>query len=50
VNRRLERVMVKAFSDVHAMTKKYDVDMRTGAYIVGIERVATAMRTRGIWP
>src|SRR5438270_7580822 len=50
VNRRLERVMVKAFTDVHATAKKYNVDMRTGAYIVGIERVANAMRTRGIWP
>ena len=50
VNRRLERVMVKAFIDVHASAKKYNVDMRTGAYIVGIERVANAMRTRGIWP
>jgi glutamate dehydrogenase (NAD(P)+) len=50
VNRRLERVMVKAFSDVHASAKRYNVDMRTGAYIVGVERVATAMRTRGIWP
>jgi glutamate dehydrogenase/leucine dehydrogenase len=35
---------------VHATAKKYNVDMRTGAYIVGIERVATAMSTRGIWP
>ena len=50
VNRRLERVMVKAFADVHAAAKKYNVDMRIGAYIVGIDRVATAMRTRGIWP
>ncbi len=50
VNRRLEKVMVKAFADVHASTRKYNVDMRTGAYIVGIERVANAMRTRGIWP
>lgn len=50
VNRRLERVMVKAFTDVHASAKKYNVDMRIGAYIVGIERVANAMRTRGIWP
>jgi len=24
--------------------------MRTGAYIVAIERVAKAMITRGIWP
>jgi glutamate dehydrogenase/leucine dehydrogenase len=50
VNRRLERVMVKAFADVHATAKKYNVDMRTGAYILAIDRVATAMRTRGIWP
>jgi len=50
VNRRLERVMVKAFTDVHAAAKKYDADMRTGAYIVGIDRVATATRSRGIWP
>src|SRR3989440_641549 len=50
VNRRLERVMVKAFADVHSASKKYDVAMRTGAYVVGIERVANATRTRGIWP
>ncbi len=50
VNRRLERVMVKAFADVHTTAKKYNVDMRTGAYILAIDRVANAMRTRGIWP
>ena len=50
VNRRLERVMVKAFNDVHATAKKYDVDLRTGAYILAIDRVATATRSRGIWP
>ncbi len=50
VNRRLERIMVKAFNDVHAMAKKHDVDMRTGAYILAIDRVATATRSRGIWP
>ncbi|HYL14685.1 MAG TPA: Glu/Leu/Phe/Val dehydrogenase [Terriglobales bacterium] len=50
VNRRLERVMVKAFTDVHTMAKKYAADMRTGAYILAIDRVATATRVRGIWP
>jgi glutamate dehydrogenase (NAD(P)+) len=50
VNRRLERVMVKAFVDVHSTAKKYNVDMRTGAYILAINRVATATRSRGIWP
>ena len=50
VNRRLEKIMVKAFDDVHWMAKKYNTDMRTGAYILAIERVATATRSRGIWP
>jgi glutamate dehydrogenase/leucine dehydrogenase len=50
VNRRLERVMVKAFTDVYANAKKYDVNLRTGAYVLAIERVAKAMTTRGIWP
>ena len=50
VNRRLERVMTKAFADVHATATKYSVELRTGAYILAIDRVANAMRTRGIWP
>ncbi len=50
VNRRLERVMVKAFSDVLASAKQHNVAMRTGAYILAIDRVAKAMITRGIWP
>ncbi len=50
VNRRLERIMVRAFADVHAMAVKHNVEMRTGAYILAIDRVANAMRTRGIWP
>ena len=50
VNRRLEKVMVKAFDDVHWTAKKYNTDMRTGAYILAIDRVATATRSRGIWP
>jgi glutamate dehydrogenase (NAD(P)+) len=50
VNRRLERVMVKAFSDVLASAKKHNVPMRTGAYVLAIERVAKAMVARGIWP
>jgi glutamate dehydrogenase/leucine dehydrogenase len=50
VNRRLEKIMVKAFDDVHWTAKKYNTDMRTGAYILAIDRVATATRSRGIWP
>jgi glutamate dehydrogenase/leucine dehydrogenase len=50
VNRRLEKVMVRAFKDVYSTAKKYEVNMRIGAYILAIDRVATATRTRGIWP
>jgi len=50
VNRRLEKVMGKAFDDVHRTAKQYSVDMRTGAYILAIGRVAKATESRGIWP
>jgi glutamate dehydrogenase/leucine dehydrogenase len=50
VNKKLEKVMVKSFNDVLAMATTHNVDMRTGAFILAIDRVATATRTRGIWP
>jgi len=50
VHRKLDKVMGKAFSDVHACARKYGVDMRTGAYILAIDRVAKATESRGIWP
>ena len=50
VNRRLEKIMVKAFDDVFKTAQKYKADMRTGAYILAIDRVATATQWRGIWP
>ncbi len=50
VNRKLEKMMVKAFQDVHATARRYSADMRTGAYILAIGRVAEATSARGIWP
>jgi glutamate dehydrogenase (NAD(P)+) len=50
VNKKLEKVMVKSFNDVLAMATTHNVDMRTGAFILAIDRVAMATRTRGIWP
>jgi glutamate dehydrogenase/leucine dehydrogenase len=46
----LEKRMVKAFHDVHAMARRFDVDMRRGAYCLAISRVAEATRMRGIFP
>lgn len=50
VHRKLDKIMGKAFTDVYECARKYRVDMRTGAYIVAIDRVANATQSRGIWP
>jgi glutamate dehydrogenase (NAD(P)+) len=49
VNRRLEAKMVEAFKDVLQMSLKYKTDMRTAAYIVAINRVATVTRMGGMY-
>ncbi len=49
VNERLEAKMVEAFDDVLKMSLKYKTDMRTAAYIVAINRVATVTRMRGMY-
>jgi len=49
-NRKLERMMVKAFDDVYKISKQRETDMRTGALILGVGRVAEAIRTLGLWP
>jgi glutamate dehydrogenase/leucine dehydrogenase len=50
VNRKLEKIMGKAFGDVHNSARDYKVDMRTGAYILAVDRVVKATLARGIWP
>ena len=47
VNERLDVKMTKAFHDVLESSAKYKVDMRTGAYIVAVRRVAEVMKLRG---
>src|SRR6201991_2078348 len=49
VNRRLEAKMVEAFQDVLDTSVRYKTDMRTAAYIVAINRVATVTRMRGMY-
>ena len=49
VDERLEAKVCEAFSAVVATAKKYNVDMRTAAYIVAISRVATVTRMRGMY-
>ena len=50
VNNQLEKIMVKAFNDVHQSAERYKVDMRTGAQILAISRVSEATTLRGLFP
>ncbi|PIV67720.1 MAG: glutamate dehydrogenase [Euryarchaeota archaeon CG01_land_8_20_14_3_00_38_12] len=47
VREKLDKKMTKAFKDVLEMVKKYNVDNRTAAYMVSVDRVAEAMKLRG---
>lgn len=47
VHRRLDRKMTRAFTETLEASRRYRVDMRTGAYCVAIGRVAEAVRARG---
>ena len=49
VNDRLEFKMCEAFNAVLQTSLKYTVDLRTAAYIVAINRVATVTRLRGMY-
>lgn len=50
INETLEQTMKTAFNSVHDTAKRYETDMRTGAYILAVDRVAEATRVRGIFP
>jgi glutamate dehydrogenase (NAD(P)+) len=49
VNMRLEDKMMEAFHAVLQTAQRYTVDMRTAAYIVAINRVATVTKMRGMY-
>ncbi len=50
VNQRLERVMVRSYSDVRKVAVDKKVHNRSAAYVLAIQRVVDAMKTRGIYP
>ena len=50
VNSMLEKKITNAFHDVHAASLKHGTDMRTAAMIVGVGRVADAVKTLGTFP
>ena len=50
VNRQLERIVLRAFRDVIALAQDKNVSHRMAALMIGIARVAEAMRFRGLYP
>lgn len=50
INQTLEDTITDAYQKVHQTAHRYGTDLRTGAYILAIDRVAEATRVRGIFP
>jgi len=50
VNKKLETKMVKAFNDVYVLSRKEKCNMRGAALMLGVSRVADAIKTLGLWP
>jgi glutamate dehydrogenase (NAD(P)+) len=50
IHRQLERTMLRAFREVLAMARERKVSHRMAALMIGISRVADAMRFRGLYP
>ncbi len=49
VNERLEEIMVNSFRDVVSYAEKHKVNNRTAAYMLALDRVAFALKLRGIY-
>lgn len=49
VNERLAEVLVASFQEVADYAKRFQVNFRTAAYMLGIQRVIETIKTRGIY-
>ena len=49
VNERLEEIMVKSFDDVVGYAERHKVNNRIAAYMLALDRVAIAIRKRGLY-
>lgn len=50
VNRALEKIMIRAFSEVWDRKKEMHTTMRMGAHMVAIDRIVKAKKIRGVFP
>jgi glutamate dehydrogenase (NAD(P)+) len=50
INTRLQEIVIRAFNQVLALSRKESVNLRTAALMVGIRRVAEGFQLRGYYP
>ncbi|HEY7736682.1 MAG TPA: Glu/Leu/Phe/Val dehydrogenase [Candidatus Limnocylindrales bacterium] len=50
VNAKLKEIMTRSFAETLAITEREETDMRTGAYLLAVQRVADATSMRGLYP
>jgi len=50
INELLHQIITRAFHEVHDLSVKEKVNMRTAAYMLVLGRVGEAKRLRGIFP
>jgi glutamate dehydrogenase (NAD(P)+) len=50
VNAKLREIMVQSFRDVLGTSQREEVDMRLAAYMLAVDRVASATSIRGLYP
>ena len=50
VNAKLERIMNNSFEAVYNIAQEKKVPLRTGAYLIAVNRVVKAKKARAIWP
>lgn len=50
VNRNLKRIMVHSFKNVWNFSREKKVPLRLGAYMLAMDKVAHAVRSRGVFP
>jgi glutamate dehydrogenase/leucine dehydrogenase len=48
VSKILKHKMISSFDAVWEKKEKYQIDMRTAAFVLAVDRVAQAMRDRGM--
>jgi glutamate dehydrogenase (NAD(P)+) len=50
INQRLEAIMVKAYQAVQRKSQEQETNLRLGAYLLAVARVAEATELRGVYP